>query len=278
MIDSMNQCHASRLLTGLLLAFIAPALFAEGEPSTYFDDSQRGWFWRELPPEPIEEELIEEDVPPSVVIAPAQEEPVLSPREQLKRQGEEWEDAMASAILDPSPENYRRYLELTDAIMAQSQDFATGMKRSIWTTPEYDYTLQAPVSPEAIVVKSSEQNRKNDAALSLTAQDKGLLFFFESDCGYCTRFAPILKQFEQQYGFHIIPISLDGVGIPGYENPQPNVALGDQLNVDHIPALYLVDPDLNTVAPIGFGYTPWSELQQKVLYASTQINQQGEGR
>jgi len=257
----------------VILAAIG-SVSAQDSNDDYFEDRERGFFWREITPVETEvEEVKPEDVAPIVPsVAP------LSPREQLKQQGERWEDALATAILNPTAENYRAYLEQTDTIQQQSQDFAAGLKRSIWVTPEFDYTLEAPVSPEAIVVKSTIDSRADEQSLLAAANQKGLLFFFTSECEYCSRFAPILKQFEQQYGFTVVPISLDGAGIDGYENPQPNVALGQQLNVQNVPALYMVDPDRNSVATVGFGYTPWSELQQKVIYAASQIDVQQGGQ
>lgn len=123
-------------------------------------------------------------------------------------------------------------------------------------------------------VADDDSSRANgvDQALRLTAHERGVLFFFGSHCPYCHRLAPVIKQLELLYGFKVIPVSLDGRGIPGYERPEPNMVLGQYLNVTQVPALFLVDPSLNSVAPIGIGLSTWSELQQNVINASQAMN------
>jgi len=114
----------------------------------------------------------------------------------------------------------------------------------------------------------------DERSLLETARDKGLLFFFSSDCPYCHRLAPVLQAFEKQYGFTVLPISLDGAGIPGYEQPKANHTLAHQLNVRNVPAVFLIDPERNTVANVSVGYRTWTELQQRVTTAALHINRQ----
>ena len=46
-----------------------------------------------------------------------------------------------------------------------------------------------------------------------------LIFVFRGDCPHCHRFAPILKRFEQEFGFTVLAISMDGRAIPSTETP-----------------------------------------------------------
>ncbi|PCS24030.1 conjugal transfer protein TraF [Candidatus Enterovibrio escicola] len=232
----------------------------------YYHDRERGWFWYEDPSEDEEKEVVK---PQAKVSAPVQ--PVLSPREILKKQGEQWEDALAAAILEPSKENYKNYLAMTAQIQQQSQEFATGFKQAIWVTPEYDYTLQKPRTTQAIVAHNQEELRLNEQELYRLSQENGLIFFFRSDCPYCHRFAPVLKKFSEQYGFTIIPVSLDGGGLNEYQYPKRDYDLGRKLNVEVVPALFLVNPDTNSVSTIGYGYSDWSTLTTKVLFAAQQL-------
>lgn len=232
----------------------------------YYNDRERGWFWYEDPAEDEEKEVVK---PQAQVSTPVQ--PVLSPREILKKQGEQWEDALATAILEPSKENYQNYLAMTAQIQQQSQEFATGFKQAIWVTPEYDYTLQKPRTTQAIVANNQEELRLNEQELYRLSQENGLIFFFRSDCPYCHRFAPVLKKFSEQYGFAIIPVSLDGGGLPEYQYPKRNYDLGRKLNVEVVPALFMVNPDTNSVSTVGYGYSDWSTLTTKVLFAAQQL-------
>ena len=84
----------------LLIAFSHPTL-----ATSFYDDKARGWFWYEE----TEVELEVEEIESVPVLAPEPipiTAPILSPSEQLKAQGVALENAMATAILTPSPENY----------------------------------------------------------------------------------------------------------------------------------------------------------------------------
>lgn len=240
----------------------------------FFEDRERGWYWHEVEPEP-EKEVKKDEKPKEATGGAAAQQQMLSPREQLKKQGEVWEDAMAAAILNPTPENYERYMAVTTQIMKQSQSFSAGLKGAMVETPQYDYTLENPVNPQAIIAKNEQREKQNTDVLKKVSQESGFIFFFRSDCPYCHRFAPVLKKFSENFGFTVIPVSLDGQGIPEYPYPKPNYDMGRKLNVNVVPALFLVQPDHNKVATVGYGYADWSTLVTRVMMAAGKLLQQG---
>lgn len=152
-----------RLTLAIALGSALMALSASAS-TTYFSDRERGWFWYEDPPPPAEKEDKKEEPVPigggsSAATAP------LSPREQLKRQGELMEEALSQAVLDPTPENIRAFLEHSSRIQQQSQLFATRFKEVLWTEPEYDYRLERPVSTDAIIASSEEEHLAQEIRL-----------------------------------------------------------------------------------------------------------------
>lgn len=263
-------------LVAVILLSLSGMVFAEAEAQDkdYYGDRSRGWFWYEKQPvaeELEEEEKPEEPKPAQVSIAtPPQGQP-LSPRERLKQQGEEWEDALALAIMEPSEKNYVAYMEKTKAIQAQSEGFALGFKRSLWVNPEYDYTLEKPRDTPAMIGANDQKNAIDDTTLRTMAQSNGIIFYFRSDCPFCHRFAPILKHFSEQYGFTVIPVSMDGEGLPEYPYPKSDHELAEKLNVTTVPAIFLVNPDTSQVATIGYGFNDWLKLKEKTLYAGQQL-------
>ena len=230
----------------------------------YYEEAGRGRHWYKTTPPPPEEDTPDAppEVPPLPVPAP------LTPREMLKQQGEAWQDALARAVLHPSPENYLEYLRMTSAIQDQAQRFALGFKHTIWQTPEFDYTLTAPVRAEAIAAKNQRGLRQETADLAALADRYGLVFFLRSDCPYCQRFAPILKTFAAQYSFSVLPVSLDGKGLPEFPDPKPNAFLAQKLKVDVVPTVFLVDPVRNQLLPVSYGFTDASTLAKKILWAA----------
>lgn len=262
----------------LLLAFfvLIPASHGRGQDSaaspsgkpsslvfpSYDEEAGRGRHWYQTPP-PEEQEPEPEPASPSLPV-PAP----LTPREILQKQGEAWEDALARAVLHPSPENYLEYLRLTAAIQAQAQQFAMGFRHAIWGNPEYDYTLVNPVHAEAISAKNQAALLKETADLTALADRYGLVFFLRGDCPYCQRFAPILKAFTNAHGFSVLPVSLDGKGLPEFPNPQHNALLASKLQVNVVPTVFLVDPVRNQLLPVSYGFTDASTLAQKILWAA----------
>lgn len=249
-------------LTGVAVEAAESKVDVSQPAKTYYQDHARGWYWYEDP------KLEEKKQAEQQVIESA---PPLSPRDILKKQGEDYENALALAMLKPTPENYQKYLAISSQIQQQAQDFSVGFKEAIWQSPEFDYTLKQPVTTQAIIAKNEEEKAGNEKDLSALSGNNGLLFFFRSDCPYCHRFAPVLKKFSEFYGFTVIPVSLDGGGLPEYPYPKRNYDLGRKLNVENVPALFMVDPDRNTVATVGYGYSDWSVLTQKVLSAGKHI-------
>lgn len=241
---------------------------AVASSSSFFQDRERGWFWYEDPPPEPEEEVLERSAPAVAASAAAASAQPLSAREQLKRQGEQMEEALSLAVMNPTPENILNYLEHSKRIQKQAQNFATEFKQTLWTAPEYDYRLEKPVTTDAIMAVSERSVAEQDARLVEIADKYGLIFFMRSDCPYCHKFGPVLKGFAEKYGVEVIPVSLDGPGIPDYPYPKPNIDLGRKLNVSVVPALFLVDPDRNKVVTVGYGFNDWSALTAKMIYAA----------
>ncbi|MFK5948028.1 MAG: conjugal transfer protein TraF [Methylococcales bacterium] len=236
---------------------------------SFFNDRNRGWASYE---DPLIEEINEDELKDKESVSTPVEIPVLSPREILKKQGEDWENTMATAILNPNNETIRDYLSHTQKIMEQSQTFATGFKQALWVTPEFDYKLENPVNTQAIFAKNIQTNESNDELLYKLADENAILFFFRSDCPHCHRFAPILKKFAEQYNITVIPMSLDGGRLPEFENPRMNNLLAQKLNVKSVPAVFLLDPESNKTSTASYGYQGWSSLKKRILFASAQLN------
>jgi len=236
---------------------------------SFFNDRNRGWASYE---DPLIEEISDEESDEKEQKSTPVEIPVLSPRDMLKKQGEDWENTMATAILNPTNETIKDYLSHTQKIMEQSQTFATGFKQALWVTPEFDYKLENPVNTQAIFAKNIETNESNDDLLYKLADENAILFFFRSDCPHCHRFAPILKKFADQYNITVIPMSLDGGRLPEFENPRMNNLLAQKLNVKSVPAVFLLDPDSNRTSTASYGYQGWSSLKKRILFASAQLN------
>ncbi len=241
---------------------------AQSTNKAFYDDRERGWYWYEDPMEETEEEQENE--------TPNTSSSNLTATEIIEKQRKSFNEALSAAVVNPTPENIKNYLAITQLINAQAERFSEGFKRAIWVSPQYDYTLNGrPTTNQAIAAYSQAKVKVANQSLEKIASEKGLLYFFRSDCPYCAKFSPVLKQFGERYGFTIIPVSLDGRGTKEFPYPKQSVSMANQLNVKVVPATFLVDPDNNTVSTIGYGFSDWSTLSAKVLNANQQMHQQG---
>lgn len=227
----------------------------------FYDQKKKGWFFYEEKPKVIKKKEVEKKQP---------EQP-LTPVQILKKQGEDFDNALASAILNPSQQNYKRYMDMTTQILAQSSVFADGVEKFNYVNPKYDYTIQSPQGSD-VQIHNMMNNQQKDSTIAASAQQNAILFFFRSDCPYCHKYAPIVKAFAADYGFLVETVSLDGRGLPEYPNPRYNPQLAQRLKVETVPAIYLLNPKQNKVTAVGFGLSDYSTLGNKIIAALTRKN------
>jgi conjugal transfer pilus assembly protein TraF len=103
-------------------------------------------------------------------------------------------------------------MELSTQILGQSVAFADGLEQFNYINPKYDYTIQSPQGND-VQLHNMMNNQQKDSIISASAKQNAILFFFRSDCPYCHKYAPIVKEFAADYGFQET-ISLDGRGLP----------------------------------------------------------------
>ena len=240
-----------------------PAEQASGPALVYFERHADGWFWYHDPklskpaPKAEKPETVGSDKDDPVKVVEAEHKAL--------------EQALDRAIVTPTPENVKAYLELNQHLMAQAGDFAEAWRGAIWSNPSLDYSLVSPVGSSAYV-KADQDAAADEQKLMQAAQQWGLVFFFRGTCPYCHKFAPLLKQFAEHYGFRTVDVSLDGGGLPEFPNPQPNNQAAQNLRVEAVPAVYLVNPRTRQVVPAVFGLVGWSDLVQRLIYALDHAN------
>lgn len=251
---------------------LVPVAPASAAPP-YYREREEGWFWYRNPAEEAKPPLPVPVPPPVTAPSSKIEPPANDSLQRLAHQKEDLERLQALAILEPTREHVSAYLEKHVALMEQSARFADAWQNVVWTTPEYDNTLRAPTG-NAAYIQADVQSEALDQRLTEAAQRYGLMFFFRGSCPHCHRFAPVLKTFAERYGFDILPVSLDGGALPEFPKPQSNVDAAAALQVESVPAVYLIEPRTRTVAPAIFGYVGFSELAQRVDSALGEIAKQ----
>jgi conjugal transfer pilus assembly protein TraF len=236
-----------RLILALLI--LLPGITSA---ATFYDAPERGWYWYDENAKSESEETIN----PPVSLATA--------RAQLEQLKQDLEDKKALAIMYPTEKNIKEYIQFQHAVTARSETFATEWKKVVIKNPELDFTVENPTNQVARRVFYDEKKVEQKASAKTFADKYGLFFFFKSTCPYCHKFAPILKMFEEEYGVTIIPVSLDGQGLPEYPNPRLNNGIAENLKIDIVPAVIAVDPKTGKVVPVSYGLITMDEMAYRL--------------
>ena len=88
------------------------------------------------------------------------------------------------------------------------------------------------------------------------AKETGLFFIFKESCPYCHAFAPVVKEFAQEYGFEVKAISGDGGKLKEFPDAVPDNGIIQKINVKGVyPALFLAHLPTGHVIPVAWGMT-----------------------
>ena len=189
---SIRRVHLRGFLLAALLTSAATASIAEDmtTEATYWRRQAEGWFWYRDPPPARPPRSVK----PPVAATSATKSPEIVAHEALKAR---LEQALAVAYMNPTDTNVRSYLALQTQAVRRASTFADAWQKVVWTTPEFDFTLERPVNATALEVYDREKQAAQIRTAEQLARTHVLFFLFRGDCPYCQQFAPLLKSFEQ---------------------------------------------------------------------------------
>lgn len=227
-------------------------LEAESDSVTYWLRNREGWFWYRDPPVATRRPAPPVKTPPRELV-------------EFEAMQKRLEDLKRIAVMNPSDANLTAYMRYQRLVMDKSERFAERWQRLVWTVPDLDYGLTGrPTNALAINVFDEQQRDRQAQSIKALAATHGLVFVFRGDCPHCHRFAPILKRFEQEFGFTVLAISMDGRAIPEYPNARPDNGMAARLNATAVPALYLTAPATRQIVPVGFGVMAMTDLVERI--------------
>ena len=265
----------------------AEAAASAPEDSPYWRRSREGWFWQKDPP-PVRKPIPPKTKPPTQA-APGPTE--LSPDERdlaaLADFKLRMERALNVATINPTEANVMRYLELHAEARRKASVLADVGSAVALRMPWIDGTTSGsrPVQPTAQRAFDAIKLQDRDQLLRELTQTHGLYFFFRSNCAYCHVQGPMLRQFQEKYGFTVFAVSLDGGQLPEYPNAVRDNGLAqrvaDAMGVPSqhfvVPAIVLARPSTKEVIPVGFGAMTMDEMADRVAMV-VRVRDGGAGR
>ena len=224
-----------------------------------------GWhFYCDRPENPPEAEAAP---PPPPSSGPAQ-----SASERIEAMRKVLEEARAEAILDPTPAKVAAYLRLQQETLQRAAAFSDAFRRTVWATPELDYTLRRPVGALAKQVWSDGRRQARDAALAGLSERYGLIYLGHAGCAGCKVFGPLLRAFASRHGLDVLAVSLTGEALEGWPEAVADNGRAARLGLrgSPVPALVLFDARTKNVLPVGFGVMAEDEMAERI-YALTAL-------
>lgn len=240
-----------KLLCSFLLSAI---LISSSFAKPFYESAEKGWFWykeEKLPPKKKEEEKKQPKAEP---VRP------LTSNEQIKKMREEYEEILATALLNPTLENVTLAKNKQLEFEERSQQFS-----DVWVLSHLleskGYSHQGNPHPWHQQLLQKEKKKVLGQKLRELSKHYGLFFAFKESCPYCHQFAPVVARFAREYGFEIKGISADGGVVEGIDNLSKDNGALSVINPEGIyPALFLANPKTMEVIPIAWGMVTTEQL------------------
>ena len=203
--------------------------------------------------------------------APPSGESETSATERIEAMRKALEEARAEAILDPTPAKVTAYLQLQQETLQRAAAFSDAFRRTVWATPELDYTLKRPVGALAKQVWSDERRQARDAALARLGERYGLIYLGHAGCAACRVFGPLLRAFAMRHGLDVLAVSLSGEALEGWPEAVADNGRAARLGLGNapVPALVLFDSQTKRVLPVGFGVMAEDEMAERIYALTT---------
>ncbi len=252
-----NRAHAFvTALCVLLSSAMVPSPAGAGEWRSWCGEGLGWHFYCDRDDAPDELPSL---VPPEVAPSSAHAR-ILAMRGEL-------EEARATAILEPSPAHVSAYLRLQQAALQRSAAFSDSFRRTVWATPDLDYTLKRPVGALAKQLWSDERRAARDAALARLGERYGLIYLGDPACAACRVFGPLLRAFALRHGLDVLAVSMSGEALEGWPEAVPDHGRSESLGLadSPLPAVALFDTARRQALPVGFGVLAEDQLAERIF-------------
>lgn len=255
-----------KLLTSLIVLLLpswgwsAPTQDAPSQTQTYVDEPIIGWHWYNEPiPDEDEDPIEPAQIPLSSLPAPMQK----------KIMQKMTQDALDTAIMQPSAENAAKYMALQRFWLDKSGLFERSVKKALLQTPSLDYNLEYSHYNSTVPLQLSQIQSKEKNAIQTLAAQYGLFLFYRGQDPLDNQLASVVNEFAQSNGITLIPVSVDGVRSEQLPQTRPDTGQVAQMGITHFPALFLVDPKSEHYQPLAYGFMTQDALARRFLDVAT---------
>lgn len=233
------------------------------EPST------KGWAFYCTTPEPEDETDHVDAVPlPSPDLSEETSIPEFPATDAMMAFRAQADELKYRAVLDPTPDNVRAYMEINTEIAKRAGDFTETWQRVLFETPHLNANVSYPLATVGANVWQDQMKAAREDTFREVASEAGILFIFDGDaaCGICKVQGQILAQMEETYGVSILAVSKDGGANTFYPEAYADAGRLTEIGLQDYPTptLVLAKPGTQEIAVIGSGILTADQILENV--------------
>jgi conjugal transfer pilus assembly protein TraF len=222
----------------------------------FFDEHARGYWWYEEPaamdgePQASKDRILDIQDNPTAII---------------KKWQKEYDELAHKALVTQSFGDIKAFMHAHRAMIDRSANFAKTWQYVLANNPELNAQVEYPSSDLGRQIYVKEQSRKKERILKEMAKDYGLFFFFSSNCSYCQKMAPIVKNFAKRFGWQVLAISVDGNGLAEFPDFVVNEGQAQTLGITVYPALIALHTKTKKMLPLAYGFTTEEDMANNAM-------------
>ncbi|EAB4961074.1 type-F conjugative transfer system pilin assembly protein TraF [Salmonella enterica] len=251
-------------LASLMLLLSATLHAAPDEVLTSNYAREEGWQW-------YNPNDGEQEPEPASALSPQERLTSMSPSEQKKVLQQATREALDTAILYPSAENFRRFMMLQNFWTDRATDFTQSSKLARLKYPELDYNVKRSHYNGSVEARLTEEKKVQSAVISQVAQRYGLFFFYRGNNAVDNLMAGVIRAFCEDRGITLMAVSVDGKISDQLPQSRPDSGQAEQMRVTHFPATFLVDPKTHQWQPLAWGFMSHDDLDNQMVSVLTQF-------
>ena len=123
------------------------------------------------------------------------------------------------------------YLRLQQEALQKAASFSDAFRRTVWASPDLDYTLKRPVGALAKQVWSDGRRAERNAVLARLKERYGLIYLGHAQCPGCRVFGPLLRAFALRHGLDVLAVSMTGEPLEGWPEAVPDQGRAERLGL-----------------------------------------------
>lgn len=178
-------------------------------------------------------------------------------------------EALHKARYTKKVEDMRHFLSLQHYWLEESTRFKALFQKTMLAHPEYDYAVTHPTSNLGAKITDEVREAKRVEVISSLSKSHGLLFFYRGKSPYDLKQIPIIADFCRRFHLSLIPVSVDGALSPELLHSRIDNGQANRLGVRFFPAVLLVNPQNQFIAPVAYGLTTQDVLMERLVSVAT---------